>query len=180
MKGVVFTEFLEMVEEKFGLEVADAIITKSGVESNGVYTAVGTYNHNELIQLVAQLSIESDTPVQSLYKTYGTYIFGTFHSSYPSFFDECDNAFDFLENVESYIHPEVRKIYPDAELPRFDSNRISEVELEMIYTSPRKMFSMAEGLIEKTLVYYAQAGKVTHELIKKDGSEVKFRIELNG
>jgi hypothetical protein len=33
MKGIVFTEFLDLVEDKFGLEVLDKIITQSNLES---------------------------------------------------------------------------------------------------------------------------------------------------
>jgi len=44
MKGIVFTEFLELVENKFGLEMLDAIIEASNLESEGVYTRIGTYN----------------------------------------------------------------------------------------------------------------------------------------
>ena len=29
MKGIVFTEFLDLVEERFGLEMVDAIISQS-------------------------------------------------------------------------------------------------------------------------------------------------------
>ena len=29
MKGIIFTEFLDLVEDKFGLEMADKIITAS-------------------------------------------------------------------------------------------------------------------------------------------------------
>lgn len=180
MKGIVFTEFLDMVEEKFGLETVDNIITKSNIASKGVYTAIGTYPHNEIIQLVSALSQEIDVPVTDLVKTYGKYLFGTFSKSYPSFFEKSDSAFDFLENVESYIHPEVRKLYPDAELPKFETKRISDKHLEMIYSSPRKMFALADGLIEKTLVYYQEKGNITHELINPDGSVVKFSIILNG
>jgi len=42
MKGIVFTEFLDLVEEKFGMEMVDKIITQSELESEGAYTAVGT------------------------------------------------------------------------------------------------------------------------------------------
>ena len=41
MKGMVFIEFLELVEEKFGLEMVDNIIEQSNLESEGVYTLVG-------------------------------------------------------------------------------------------------------------------------------------------
>ena len=42
MKGIVFTEFLEMVEAQFGLDTVDAIIENSDLPSRGAYTAVGT------------------------------------------------------------------------------------------------------------------------------------------
>ena len=34
MKGIVFTEFLELVEDKFGLETVDEIINNSDLKSN--------------------------------------------------------------------------------------------------------------------------------------------------
>ena len=43
MKGIVFTEFLEMVEEKYGLEMVDDIIENANLQSHGAYTSVGTY-----------------------------------------------------------------------------------------------------------------------------------------
>ena len=42
MKGIVFSEFLDLVEVKFGLEMVDKIIDQSNLESKGVYTSVGT------------------------------------------------------------------------------------------------------------------------------------------
>ncbi|MEO0814052.1 MAG: heme NO-binding domain-containing protein, partial [Myxococcota bacterium] len=45
MKGIVFTEFLEMVEDRFGFEAVDRLVTASGSDNDGVYTAVGTYDH---------------------------------------------------------------------------------------------------------------------------------------
>ena len=52
MKGIVFTEFLELVEDKFGLEMVDNIITSSTLESEGVYTAVGTYSFSEMLTII--------------------------------------------------------------------------------------------------------------------------------
>ena len=56
VKGIVFTEFLEMVESRFGLEVADRMIESAALKSRGAYTAVGTYDHEELIWLTSELS----------------------------------------------------------------------------------------------------------------------------
>ena len=56
MKGIVFTEFLEMVEQKFGLEVLDQIIIESNLASGGIYTSVGTYDFIEMQSLIVKLS----------------------------------------------------------------------------------------------------------------------------
>ena len=38
MKGVVFTEFLEMVEDIFSPDIADQIVEEADLPSGGVYT----------------------------------------------------------------------------------------------------------------------------------------------
>ncbi len=45
MKGVVFTEFIEMVEDQFSADMVDDIIDDAQPPSGGAYTAVGTYDH---------------------------------------------------------------------------------------------------------------------------------------
>ena len=45
MKGIVFREFISMVENEFSIETADEIITASNLKSEGAYTSVGTYPH---------------------------------------------------------------------------------------------------------------------------------------
>ena len=52
MKGMVFTEFLEMVESTFSADMVAAIIDDSAPPSGGAYTSVGTYDHQELVGMV--------------------------------------------------------------------------------------------------------------------------------
>jgi hypothetical protein len=68
MKGMVFTEFLEMVEDKFGFDTADDIIetSKDKLSTEGIYTAVGTYPHTEIITLVTNLSTVTKISVPKL------------------------------------------------------------------------------------------------------------------
>ena len=54
MKGIVFTEFLEMVEQRFSPEIADRLIDESDLPSGGIYTAVGTYEHTEIVTYVSR------------------------------------------------------------------------------------------------------------------------------
>ena len=70
MKGMVFTEFLEMIEATFSAEVVDQIIEASALSSHGVYTAVGSYDHAELIQLVTHLSEITRCPFHKFAASY--------------------------------------------------------------------------------------------------------------
>lgn len=156
MKGMVFTEFLEMVEDVFSPDVADSIITKAALPSGGVYTAVGTYHHDEMVALVTHLSTATKTPVPDLLKAFGRHLFGRFAKSYPQFFEGKADAFAFLSGVEDYIHVEVRKLYPDAELPSFSYQRPAADTLVMTYRSKRPFADLAEGLIQGCFAHFGE------------------------
>lgn len=176
MKGIVFTEFLEMVEDNFGYEVVDKIIQDSQLASDGIYTAVGTYSHHEIVSLVTNLSQLSQTSISDLLFAFGKYLFNTFLAQYPAFFDRSPTAFDFLESIENHIHVEVKKLYPESELPKFDSVSKTDDRMEMIYTSERKMSDLALGLMERTLEHYGEKAEIIKENIEEDGSVVRFRL----
>jgi len=176
MKGIVFTEFLKMVEQEYGYEVVDELIEKNDLESKGAYTSIGTYDHSEMVQLITSLSDHTKESIPSLLKIFGLYFFSILRDSYPHFLKARNNAFEFLESIETYIHVEVKKIYPEAELPSFNTQINAANQLEMVYHSERKMADFAEGLIEKSLEYYGEKATISRNLIEVDGSKVKFII----
>ena len=160
MKGIVFKEFLEMTEKVFGDEVLEEVILKSELESGGAYTSVGTYDYNEILTLVTQLSSKTSTSVKDLVKTFGRHLAVVFKSKYPDFFKPSD-IFEFLENVEGIIHVEVKKLYPEAELPKFIYERQSSNRLVMKYSSSRPFADLAEGLLEGVIEIYGGKVKMT-------------------
>lgn len=176
MKGIVFTEFLEMVEEKFGYDVVDQIIEESELASGGAYTAVGTYSHAEMVQLITGLSQKTNKDIPSLLKAFGLYFFDILEKNYPQFLERAMGAFDFLESIENYIHVEVKKLYPDAELPTFNTKLVADNSLEMIYTSERAMADFAEGLMERAIAYYGEEVTIARKNLSEDGKRVQFIV----
>jgi hypothetical protein len=160
MKGMVFTEFLEMVEAKFSADMVDDIIDDANLPNGGAYTAVGTYDHAELVQMVVALSKRTDVPVPALVHTFGVHLFGRFHALFPAFFQGVTTALDFLEGIETVIHTEVRKLYPDAQLPQFDCTRSAD-GLQMLYSSPRHFGDLAEGLIHGAIAHFGDRLEIT-------------------
>lgn len=182
MKGIVFTEFLDMVDDKFGFEVTEHIIEKSKeqLSTGGAYTAVGTYPHDEIIALVIALSQQSHIPIPTLVEVFGEHLLNQFAKNYAGFFENANDTFSFLKSIDNHIHVEVKKLYPDAELPKFDCHHPedNEDELVMIYSSERAMSDLATGLIGGTIKFYNEDITFSKTVIdNSEGKRVKFELK---
>ncbi len=177
MKGVVFTEFLDMVEARFSAELVDLIIDESELPSGGAYTSVGTYHHSEMVQLLTRLSKNVDISVADLLRSFGSYLFDRFVTRYPQFFSDATETFDFLDKVDGYIHVEVRKLYPDAQLPRIHCDNPTPDCLLVTYRSARPLANLAEGLIQGCIAHFGEPIELEmHDL--SDGTGLAARFEL--
>lgn len=176
MKGIIFTEFTEMVETVFGFDTLDDIIERANLPSGGKYTAVGTYDHGEMVSLVVQLSTATGMPVPDLLKAFGCHLFHRFAKIYPEMISGDDNALDFLSRVESHIHREVLKLYPNADLPRFDTRWVTEDRLEMIYHSNKHFEDVAEGLIRGCLEHFGETAEIQRESGDDESQGIRFLI----
>ena len=179
MKGIVFTEFLELVEDTFGLETVEEIIEKSDLPSQGAYTSIGTYAFSEMLSLVSNLSEKTSMSIDKLLHVYGLHFFSVIERDYPQILATYKDAMELLSSVESHIHVEVRKIYSDAELPKFEVIEKTKTSLTLIYYSSRSMYAFGLGLMEKAFEHYGKKATITYEKIKDDGSQVKFVILEN-
>lgn len=160
MKGVVFIEFCNMVSNAFSEEVLDEIIERSDLPSGGAYTSVGYYSHEEIISLVTHLSEVSKTPVPDLVEAFGKYLFGRLASLHGDLVSFADNAFDLLSRLDDVIHPEVLKLYPDAQLPRFDTLDVSENTIVLLYRSSRHFEVLAQGLVHGCMEHFGESANV--------------------
>lgn len=174
MKGMVFTEFIEMVEQTFGVEVADDIITTSGLPSGGAYTSVGNYDHREMLSMVGALSAQTGVPLPDLTRAFGRYLFGRFSTLYPAFFEGVTNAFDMLERIDGYIHVEVRKLYSDAELPRITMKQAADGGARLVYRSARPFAGVAEGLILGCIEHFGENITIQRDAGADDGTQAEW------
>lgn len=179
MKGMVFTEFLDYVESRFGDDMVDDMIEAANVPSGGAYTAVGTYNYVEMLSLCDALSSRTGLPVRDIVRDFGDRLSDTFARDFPDFFGRASDLFDFLGSIDDHIHVEVRKLYPDAELPTFRIETRTATRLVFLYTSPRRMGHLSEGLIIGSARQYGVTVRVaSEELPVERGMSVRFTIEL--
>jgi len=176
VKGIVFTEFLQLVEEKFGYETVDNVLVSAAPKNGGAFTSIGTYDHNDLIKMVVALSEQVGVDVSDLVKAFGGYLFGKFVSGYKEKISGFTSSFELLEQVEDYIHVEVRKLYPEAELPSFAYQKPGDDTLVMTYKSTRPFADLCQGLIEECISYFDDDVSIVRKDLSDDGTAAEFTL----
>jgi len=175
MKGLIFTEFFEIIEENFGYSMVNEMIEESLVPDDRVYTSVGIYDHMELFSMVWVLSEKTQLTIDEIMIIFGKALFQSFEKTFTHYINRVNNLFDFLNSIESYIHLEVKKLYPDAEVPIFKCSK-ENGSIILVYESSRKMWAVALGLLQGSIKHFKVEADVTYELINKDGSKVRFEV----
>ena len=117
MKGIVFNLLEEVVRREYGEDTWDTLLEAAGLD--GVYTSLGNYPHEELLQLVTAASPVLQMPAEVIIRWLGRHAIPLLVERYPEFFDLHNTTRSFLLTLNDVIHPEVRKIYPGAEVPIF-------------------------------------------------------------
>lgn len=178
MKGVIFVELIKMAEQAFGEDTVDTVLDKADLDNGGAFTTVGNYPCSELVKIVVAFSDHSGLSAEALQRQFGHWMMDFFIAHYPEFFADQTTAFALLESVDKEIHVEVKKLYPEAELPRFDTERLGDDRLEMIYSSPRPLDAFCHGLIEACLERFKEEGEISRVPHPTQSNAVTFDITL--
>jgi predicted hydrocarbon binding protein len=170
MKGVVFVALAEMIQNKYGHQFWNNVVSKSELESEGVYTAAATYKDEEANKLLASIASKLDKKSNDVLKIFGIYLAGYFNKKYPQFFSS-DGFFDFLASVDNIVHVEIKKLSPDSTPPKIQTIKLSEKEMTLLYFSKRKLCPLAIGLIKGSSHIYGINVDVEHTKCMHDGHE---------
>jgi Haem-NO-binding len=153
MKGVVFNVLEQLVARDHGEGTWDALL--DATELDGVYTSLGSYADEDLMKLVGAAADELDMSPDQVVRWFGRNALPLFAARYPQLFEPHDSTRSFVLTLNEIIHPEVRKLYPGAEVPVFDFAS-HDGGLVMGYTSPRKLCAFAEGLLHGAADHYSE------------------------
>lgn len=85
-KGIVFTEFLDHMEEALGPAMVESIIESCDLAPGGIYTSVGTYPCEEMGQLIGALAKLSGRDLGSILYEFGGRLAQAFNQAYPEHF----------------------------------------------------------------------------------------------
>ena len=177
MRGIIFTELVDFIERSTSLTVAEEIIEGAGLAGSGAFTGVGNYPHTEAIKLVVSASEKLGVPANDLMRQFGKELFGRLKGTHPQFFGGNDeDTFSFLARVQSHIHAEVKKLYPDSSPPTVEAV-VDDGSMTVTYKSDRPFAFIALGLIEGCCEHFDEQLQVEPLTdLSESPAEASFRV----
>lgn len=175
MKGIIFQLLEEVVTQHLGPDTWDQLL--KAAELDGVFTSLGSYPDEHLFKLVGAASAALNKPPADIVRWFGAKAMPLLARKYPAFFQRHRSTRPFILTLNSIIHPEVRKLYPGADVPDFEFDVSSPDTLVMHYQSKRKLCALAEGLVEGAAEQFGETATIGHPECMHRG-DARCRLEL--
>jgi Haem-NO-binding len=168
MKGIVFNLLEQLIARDHGEETWDALL--DATELTGAYTSLGSYPDEDLMKIVGAAAAELHVSPDDVLRWFGRNALPLFAGRYPQLFEPHDSTRSFVLTLNEIIHPEVRKLYPGADVPVFDFDSRDGL-LVMGYRSPRKLCAFAEGLLRGAADHYMERLTIEQPECMKRGND---------
>ncbi|MBL9078532.1 MAG: heme NO-binding domain-containing protein [Planctomycetes bacterium] len=172
MKGVVFSELLDWIEQCHGVEVLDEVLLAAELPCGGAYTSAATYDWRELTAIVDVLAARTGGERAAILHAYGRHLFRVFAGRFADVVGAAATPYDLLAGIGARIEQEVAKLYSEPQLPRF-SFTLTGSGLVLEYRSMRPLADLAAGLVEACFAHYA-----VPVAIRADGDAHQRRFEI--
>ncbi len=179
MKGIFFTEFLEMVEREYGLILTEKIISDLGTGNNGVYEATTDYPYSQFVELCNLLGFEVKSSVSDVVKNFGEYLFSRLVILFRPSFAGNSSIFDFLDQIDEFIHNKIQERFTPVEIPRFRAVKINDSTFQMSYQTEKLLIDLAIGLFMGCQRFFNEELTLNTEFISEKSKLVCFTLSKN-
>lgn len=169
MKGVVFNILEDCVTKAHGERTWDALLDRSG--ASGAYTSLATYPDEELFAIVGAASAMLGVSADEVVDWFAVSAAPEFRSRFPRFYEGHTGLRSFVASLDDIIHPEVKKLYPNAETPSFAMEPQPDGRFALHYRSRRQMCRFAAGLLKGTAPLFGETVLVEHAACTRDGAD---------
>lgn len=160
MKGVLFNIVEDVVSDVLSPDAWDDALERS--DASGAYTSLGNYEDAELVGIVGAVADIAALPVDETLRVAGRAGFSRLAEREAALLEGYSSWREVIMRLDDIIHPEVLKLYPGAELPKFTVVE-HDVDVVVDYESARGMCALADGLIVGCGEWYGATVEVVHE-----------------
>lgn len=157
----------------------DAVSASGAALPEGPVPLDRTYPDEHVMAVVGALADATDTEVRVLLEDFGAFLAGGLLRVYQPLIATEWRTLDVIEHVEEQVHTAVRLRDPTAGPPYLTARRRSPTAVEVIYTSPRRLCALAEGIVHGLSTHYGEAVRVAQpECMLRGDARCLIQVEL--
>ena len=146
MKGIFFTELLEMAEREYGSHTVEKVISSLDAGYHGVFNPHTDYSYKHFFDLIGLISLEVKLSPSDIAKNFGEYLFSRLVILFRPQFAGNSDIFQFLEQIDYFIHVKMQEKFPHDGIKGFKTERLDENTFIVSYRSKRELIDLAIGL----------------------------------
>ncbi len=161
MKGIVFVNFNEFINELWEDEFWDNLLNEAELPSGGVYTTFDTYDDQKLFTLIYQAVDKKNIYVKDAQFVSGKWVFREFYSFAPAGVHNFTDVFESAHTVQSFIHLEADKLDTDTLHPKSMFLSGTPKKILSHYQSVGKLCFLCEDILPSPARHAGQKVKVS-------------------
>lgn len=169
MHGIIFAELRKYVETKVGPGSWPALL-KEANQAGRMYLATQEYPDADLVQLVVAATRITGTDATAILEDFGEFIAPDLVKMFAMSIKPEWRTLDLLEHTEETIHKAVRLRNPGARPPELVATRKGPGEVVIEYSSPRKLCSVAKGIVRGVAKHYRETVVITETTCMHKGA----------
>ncbi len=168
MHGIIFFLLQRFAENTLGEDGWNDLFDEAGLPVKR-YSPAAAHTDDDLFKLVDAATHMTDQSHAELLEGFGEYIGPELLALHPGLVDPEWKTLDLLANTEDVIHRVVRAKNPGAAPPQLRVQRISDREVQLVYSSERRMCSLAKGMVRGLARHFDEKIEVHEEACMLEG-----------
>jgi hypothetical protein len=159
---LIFLQLQRFARKQGGPAAWESLLREAQLPAKS-YSPARAYPDQEMSALIAAAGRHLDLPTGAILEAFGEFIAPALIRLYGSLIDPGWKTLDLIENTERLIHAAVRVGNPGARPPVLDCVRGTPDELQLLYTSERRLCAVATGIIRGVARHYGESVRITHD-----------------
>lgn len=180
MHGLIVSKLRDYVVANYGGETWQRIVEGAGVwAETDAPNLERIYPDPMALALIHKAVQATGMPAETVLEDFGNFIAPALLRLFPDLIQPTWRTLDVIERTEERIHTVVRSRDPDAAPPRLTTRRVGLTEVEILYTSPRRLCWLAEGITRGLATHYGETVEISQpECMHRGGARCLISVRL--
>ena len=162
MHGLILLQLQKFAQQAIGSEHWRSLLKEAGFEES-VFSAGRVYEDQQVFRLVEIAAKALGIPADQVLESFGRFLSTELVRLYQRVIKPEWKTLDIIENTETFIHSAVRVGNPGAMPPPLDAIRTGPNDLQLLYSSERKLCKLAIGIIKGLADHFHEVIEIEHD-----------------